>query len=92
MADKKRGACAPSGSDGFILGFEIELDLHVVGVTEENLPTSAIRHLIYLAPADPPVRHWRLSDAGPGARPPSSCPRLRPATRYEPLVPDGPSP
>jgi hypothetical protein len=40
--------CAPLGSDGLILGFEIELDLHVVGVTEENLPTSTIRHLVYL--------------------------------------------
>src|ERR1700722_15273927 len=29
------------------LGFEIEFDLHVVEVTEENLPTSAIRHLVY---------------------------------------------
>ena len=47
MADKNRGPCAPLGSDGLILGFEIELDLHVVGVTEENLPTSAIRHLVY---------------------------------------------
>ena len=47
MTDKNRGACAPLGSDGLILGFEIELDLHVVGVTEENLPTSAIRHLVY---------------------------------------------
>ena len=33
--------------DGLILGFKIELDLHVVGVAEENLPTSAIRHLVY---------------------------------------------
>ena len=37
----------PLGSDGLILGFEIELDLHVVGVTKENLPTSAPRHLVY---------------------------------------------
>ena len=34
-------------SDGLILGFEIELDLHIVGVTEKYLPTSAIRHLVY---------------------------------------------
>jgi hypothetical protein len=45
--DTNRGLCAPSGSDGLILGFEIEFDLHVVGVTEENLPTGAIRHLVY---------------------------------------------
>ena len=45
MADKNRGACTPLGSDGLILGFEIELELHIVGVTEENLPTSAIRHV-----------------------------------------------
>ena len=45
MADKNRGARAQLGSDGLILGFENELDLHVVGITEENLPTSWLGHL-----------------------------------------------
>src|SRR3954469_11939600 len=34
-----------------VLGFEIELDLHVVGVAEENLPAGAVGHLVH------PVRH-----------------------------------
>ena len=32
---------------GLILGFEIELDLHIVWVVEENLPTGAIGHLVH---------------------------------------------
>ena len=35
------------GSEGLILGFEIELDLHIVRVVEENLPTGAIGHLVH---------------------------------------------
>jgi hypothetical protein len=31
---------------GFILGFEIQFDLHIIGVAQKNLPTSAIGHLV----------------------------------------------
>src|SRR5262249_9946038 len=31
----------------FILGFEIELDLHVVGIAQEDLPARAVRHLVH---------------------------------------------
>ena len=35
-----------SGSD-LVLGLEIELDFHVVGVAKENLPPGALRHPVY---------------------------------------------
>jgi hypothetical protein len=39
---------APERSGGeFIFGLEIELDLHVVGVAKEDLPTGAIGHLVH---------------------------------------------
>src|SRR6516164_5542162 len=43
----RRNLGSETSGDGLILSFEIELDLHVVGIAEENLPTSAIRHLVY---------------------------------------------
>src|SRR5690242_10711085 len=37
----------PSRSGGgFVLGVEVQLELHVVGVAEENLATGAVRHLV----------------------------------------------
>jgi hypothetical protein len=35
-----------SGSN-LILGLEIEFDLHIIGVAQKNLPTSAIGHLVH---------------------------------------------
>jgi hypothetical protein len=37
-----RASCAD-----LILSFEIELDLHIVRVVEENLPTGAVGHLVH---------------------------------------------
>ena len=32
---------------GFVLSFEVKLDLNIVGVAKENLPTGAVGHLIH---------------------------------------------
>ena len=56
----------PENSGGeLVLGFEIQLDLHVVGVAEENLPAGAVGHLV------DPVRHALAGEVL------ASCPRSR---------------
>ncbi len=32
---------------GFVLSFEVKLDLNVVGIAKENLPTGAVGHLVH---------------------------------------------
>src|SRR6187431_719345 len=46
MMSSRLSVWPPSGGD-FVPGFEVQLDLDVVGVAQEDLPARAARHLVH---------------------------------------------